>query len=216
MNIKVQITTQENMEFYKCAKGAIIEVDFEQYIATVVASEIGTTNLEAAKAQAVAVRTYAIYKGVLNGKAISDSPAVAQAYRAPRYVSGEYTVCIQGTNETAGQILTYDGKAINAVFSACNGGRTYSAKEVWGGTKVYLVAQPDPWDAATGKKKNGHGVGMSQVGCKWAAKNGAKYREILAFYYPKTSLVENYGYKDSTNDVLKQIRDLIITAKEGL
>lgn len=216
MNIKVQITTQENMDFYKCAKGAIIEVEFEQYVATVVASEIGTTNLEAAKAQAIAARTYAIYKGVLNGKAISDSPAVAQAYRAQRYASGQYPTCIQGTNETAGQILTYEEKAINAVFSACNGGRTYSAKEVWGGTKIYLIAQPDPWDTATGKKKNGHGVGMSQVGCKWAAKNGVKYKEILAFYFPKTTLVYNYGQKNQNVDMLKQIRDLIIRAKEGL
>ena len=77
MKIKVKITKQENINFYKCKKNDIIEIDFEQYIATVVMSEIGTSNLEAAKAQAIAARTYAVYKGVLAGKAISDSASIA-------------------------------------------------------------------------------------------------------------------------------------------
>lgn len=210
MKIKVQITTQENIEFYKCKKNDIVEVDFEQYIATVVMSEIGTSNLEAAKAQAIAARTYAIYKGALAGKVISDSANVAQSYRAPRYASGLYPVCIQGADETAGQILTSDGKIINAVYCDSNGGRTYSAKEVWGSAKVYLVAQTDAWDAAAGKEKNGHGVGMSQSGCKYAAKQGIGYKEILSFYYPGTII--EYYYMDE----IKKVRDLIVAAIEEL
>lgn len=210
MKIKVQITTQENINFYKCSKNDVIEVDFEQYIATVVMSEIGTSNLEAAKAQAVAARTYAIFKGVLDGKVISDSASVAQSYRAQRYASGLYPICVQGTNETRGEILVYNGKPINAVYCDSNGGRTYSAKEVWGGTKVYLIAQNDTWDTAAGKKKNGHGVGMSQSGCKYAAKNGVGYKEILQFYYPKTTLTNYY------QDEIKKVREIILATIEGL
>lgn len=37
---------------------------------------------------------------------------------------------------------------------------------------------------------SGHGVGMSQYGAEVMARNGADYREILAHYYPGTTLVE--------------------------
>src|SRR4051794_14785114 len=36
---------------------------------------------------------------------------------------------------------------------------------------------------------NGHGHGMSQYGARGAARAGRSYRQILAFYYPGTSLV---------------------------
>lgn len=38
----------------------------------------------------------------------------------------------------------------------------------------------------------GHGVGMSQVGANYMAKNGADFREILLHYYPGTEILE-YG-----------------------
>src|SRR3954469_10031054 len=36
---------------------------------------------------------------------------------------------------------------------------------------------------------NGHGHGMSQYGARGAARAGRSYRQILAFYYPGTSVV---------------------------
>ena len=72
----------------------------------------------------------------------------------------------------------------------------------------YLIAKNDPWDFAAGKKKNGHGVGMSQQGCRWAAKHGFSYKEILNFYYPNTIISIN------TNESLYKIRELIMSAKE--
>lgn len=36
----------------------------------------------------------------------------------------------------------------------------------------------------------GHGVGLSQVGAQYMAKNGASFEEILAHYYPNTELRE--------------------------
>lgn len=38
-------------------------------------------------------------------------------------------------------------------------------------------------------KGYGHGVGMSQVGASYMASQGASYKEILAWYYPGTTLV---------------------------
>lgn len=193
MDILVRITRQENAEYFGRQVGDTVSVPFEEYIAAVTASEIGNSHLEACKAQAVAARSFAVSRGVLRGKAISDASSTAQAYRAKRYSEKLYPNCIQAANLTAGEVLTYSGKVISAVYSASNGGRTVSSAERWGGNRPYLIAQDDPWDAAAGTGKNGHGVGMSQRGAKYAAKTGAGYREILSFYYPGTALQSAYG-----------------------
>lgn len=37
-------------------------------------------------------------------------------------------------------------------------------------------------------KGYGHGVGMSQTGAQYMAKNGSNYKQILSWYYPNTSI----------------------------
>ena len=84
MKIKVKITTSSNMKFFNVPSGSIVEVEFEDYVRCVVASEIGNASLEACKAQAVASRTFAASRGVLEGKVINDDASKAQAYIAAR------------------------------------------------------------------------------------------------------------------------------------
>lgn len=193
MKIKVTITRQENADYFNTNINDIVDVDFEEYVAAVVASEIGNSNLEACKAQAIAARTFAVSRGVLRGKAISDSSSVAQAYRAKRYNKDIYPNPILAAKATSGYVLMYNNKPITAVYSSCNGCRTISSQEHWGNISPYLISQYDPWDSATGRKKNGHGVGMSQVGAIWAGNHNILYDEILAFYYPNTEIYCNYG-----------------------
>ena len=186
MDISVRITREENAQYFGVSVGDVVKVPFEQYVAAVVASEVGNALIEACKAQAVASRTFAVSKGVLDGKTISDSSSSDQAYRAGRLSSGLYPNAEQGTKDTKGEILTYNGKPINAVYSACNGGHTVSSQERWGSYRPYLPSQDDPWDDST--KRTGHGVGMSQRGAKAIAKAGMNYREILGSYYPGTQI----------------------------
>ena len=184
MKIRVKITTNENMKYFDCPKDTIKEIELEEYVGIVVASEVGNAPIEAQKAQAIASRTYACAQGVLSGKVISDSAAKAQAFRAPRI---NYKSCQEAAQATKGQVLMYGEKYASTYFCASNGGRTYSSEEVWGGKRDYLIAREDPWDT---EKKNGHGVGMSQVGAIVAAKQGMSYQDILSFYYPYTTLKE--------------------------
>lgn len=220
MKIRLKIITQVNAQYLNCNLNHIIEIEFEDYIARVVASEIGNAPLEACKAQAIAARTFAIGRGVLNGKEITDSSASAQACRLNRI---DYTNANEAAKETAGLVLTYNNKIISAVYSHSNGGRVYSSKEVWGGDKPYLVAKTDPWDAAAGHAKNGHGVGLSQMGAVTAAKLGNNYKGILGFYYPGTKIIANYNQKESINDddnydrkVLEEIKIRVQLALEEL
>lgn len=216
MKIKVKITTAENMTYYSCGKNTIKEIELEDYVACVVASEIGNASLEACKAQAVASRTYAAARGVLQGQVISDSSSNAQAFRAKR---NNYKLCNQAAQETAGQVLKYDGQIASTYFCHSNGGRTYSSKEVWGGDKKYLVACEDKWTATSGQKKSGHGIGLSQVGAIYAAKQGVGYKEILDFYYPGTTLAtvhESVDYVDILLNARATITEIMEKIKEGL
>ena len=195
MKISVQITRQENANFFNKNINDIVQVEFEEYVAAVVASEIGNASLEACKAQAIAARSFAISRSVFKDRAISDSSAVAQAYRASLYNKDKYPNAVAAAKATTGIVLCYDGKVASAIYGASNGGQTISAAQAWGGKGYpYLIQQDDPWDTAAGYKKNGHGVGMSQRGAMYAAKQlGKNYKEILSFYYPGTVLKGDYN-----------------------
>ena len=184
MTVRVKITRQKNAELLGCRINETVDIPLEEYIHGVVASEIGDAPLEACKAQAVAARTNAMAY-IDKGSAISDASSSAQAFRAER-MNG-YPVARQAAEETAGEVLTYNGAVCSPCsFSSNNAGRTTSSKSRWGGTRAWLIEQDDPWD--TSKKKTGHGVGMSQLGAINAAKLGFSYTDILRFYYPNTAL----------------------------
>lgn len=217
MKIRVKITTSENMKYFNCPKDTIQEIEFEDYITCVVAGEMGNAPDEALKAQAIASRSYACAQNVLDGKVISDNASKAQAFRAPRIV---YKNCAAAAKATEGQVLMYGGKYASTYFSHSNGGRTYSSEEVWGGKRNYLVARKDPW---TTEKKNGHGVGMSQVGAIAAAKQGVGFRDILSFYYPYTTLKqiemtqEDEDYvRTVLEDIETRVKIAMQTIKKGL
>ena len=190
MKIQVQLTYEENLKYFGAKKNDIVEVEFEEYVAAVTASEIGNTYIEACKAQAIAARSFAISRGVLSGKPISDSSATAQSYRAVRYNNNVFPNCIMAAENTKGIVLMYDEKVINSIYTASNGGRTVSSKEKWGNELPYLIAQDDKWDQS---EKRGTGVGMSQKGAIAAAKQGFPCMAILDFYYPNTYIGQDYG-----------------------
>lgn len=185
MQVKIKITRSENASHYGVAINSEVYEDLETYVAAVVASEVGNAPLEACKAQAVASRTF-VYRYILKDKPIPDSSS-AQAFRIERY-SDSYKVCKQATESTKGQILYYNNAPIDSYFCHSNGGMIVSSQSKWGGARDYLVSKPDSWDAATHTNRSGHGVGMSQVGAKYAANQGISYKEILDFYYPGTTL----------------------------
>lgn len=187
MNIRQTITRQSNANFFNAKVGDTVSLALEDYISGVVASEIGNDHLEACKAQAIAARTFA-WSYIEKDKPISDSSSTAQAFRTERMNSPQYPNAVKAASETKGMILTYGGKVCSPCsYSSSNGGRTTSSEERWGGVRAWLIEQNDPWDlAATGGKKSGHGVGMSQKGASYAAGIGKSYRDILNFYYPGT------------------------------
>jgi peptidoglycan hydrolase-like amidase len=128
------------------------ELPLEDYLLGVVPNELGPNTfpeLEALKAQSVAARTYIVRNlGQFEdeGFDICDTD-FCQVYRG---LDTEHPLATQAVEETRGQIATYEGEPINALYSSTCGGRTEDAENVFGESVPYLVStichyeHPDP------------------------------------------------------------------------
>lgn len=128
----------------------INEVPMEYYLYGVVGKEASPSwTVEALKAQAVAARTYAImHKGYFgkNGFDMTDDTS-SQTYGG---VMAEYPSVRQAVDATRGEILTYNGKPIDALFSTTGGGYTENSENVWGDFRPYLRGVYDESDKMPG------------------------------------------------------------------
>lgn len=276
-----------NGEITVLVDGEARTMKLEDYVVSVVAGEIAPDfPTEAIRAQAVAARTYALYKQKTGRPAqheeadVCDDPAHCAAFvdlkteAAARWGEQANTaqdVIRQAVEDTAGQVLTYEGEPIVAVFSSAAGEKTERAVDVWGSDIPYLQSvdspggeacpkyydavvltadeireraaktlpsadlsgDPSGWFKASERSEAGgivcmkfggvevkgtvmrtllglnstnftvkidgntltftttgygHGVGLSQWGAKYSAEKGQTYDEILAHYYPGTTL----------------------------
>jgi stage II sporulation protein D len=127
------------------AKGiaAINYVDLEQYLYSVLGGEMnGNWPPEALKAQAVAARSYALYQRDRARNRIFDVGDTA-AWQVYDGVMDESTGTQAAVNATQGQVLTYSGQIIEAVFHSSAGGCTENVEDVWTQSLPYLRSVPD-------------------------------------------------------------------------
>ena len=117
---------------------AINYVDLEQYLYSVVGAEaVASWPLEALKAQAVAARSYALYKRSTAQNSLYDVDTTigTQVYKG---LDSEFTTTHEAVNGTNGQIMTYGGKVILAAFHASSGGHTENVEDIWVSPLPYL------------------------------------------------------------------------------
>jgi stage II sporulation protein D len=96
------------------------------------------------KAQAVASRSFALTAGVGGNGFDLYADTRSQVYKG---LESEYTSSNEAAEQTHGQVLTYNGKIAETLFSACSGGHTESIQNVFGGPAIpYLQGVPDPYD----------------------------------------------------------------------
>jgi stage II sporulation protein D len=121
------------------------EVSLDEYLYGVVPGEIGSSwPMEALKAQAVAARTYAIYRAAESNSSLYD---LDDSTRSQVYFgrSKEAARTCQAVDQTARMILTWHGKAAATFFHANSGGHTADAASVWGTAVPYLEGVDDPY-----------------------------------------------------------------------
>jgi stage II sporulation protein D len=119
----------------------INEVNLEEYVQGVVPNEMGPRvydELEALKAQAMAARTYAIRRrGDFRTEGYDICPTAAcQVYRG---FSTEDPLSNQAVQQTAGRIITHNGRPIDALYTSTCGGETSDVDVMFPGrTDPYL------------------------------------------------------------------------------
>ncbi|HET9982442.1 MAG TPA: SpoIID/LytB domain-containing protein [Longimicrobiales bacterium] len=129
---------------------AVNLIELERYLMGVVPGEIGTrksNEVEAAKVQAVAARTYAIANlGKSDARGFDYYATTAdQVYGG---VAAEDSVASRAVWETTGEIVTYQGAPIEAYYHSTCGGRTAAMQESWPwrGSRPYLQSESDRID----------------------------------------------------------------------
>jgi len=125
------------------------EVDLEEYICNVVSAEMPADyELEALKAQAVAARTYTIYRITQEEKKHENADICNESTCCQAWISKEdrlakweedkreanWNKIVKAVEETKGKVITYEGSPINAFFHSNSGGTTEVPINVWGGS----------------------------------------------------------------------------------
>lgn len=272
----------ETVSVYVAAEDKVEEMNLNQYLKEVVSAEMPADfETEALKAQAVAARSYlearrAAYRtsgtpDVHKGAEVCTNSAHCKAWISEEKrreswgadADKNWAKISDAVDSVSGEVITYNGEVISAVFHSTSSGKTENSKDVWGGDKPYLVSVDSPDDEKSPKYKSekeltteefkkiaaeniegtdfskeligdivrseaggilhisvggkeikgtefrkifglrstnaeitadggvvrfdvkgyGHGVGMSQYGANYLAKQGKDYKEILKKYY---------------------------------
>ena len=114
------------------------------YLASVVGSEIPDSwHPEALAAQAIAARTYLITHLRRHQAYDLEGDVRDQAYHGLAGVTDRTSRAVE---RTRGIVATYDGAAIEALYSASAGGVTEDSENVFGNALPYLRSVASPWD----------------------------------------------------------------------
>jgi len=130
-------------------------VDLEDYIIGVVAGEMPASfKMEALKAQAIASRTYAMYKMKNINNYVLSTTINDQVYLTIDQMKSKwgsdfdyyYDRVKKAVEETKGQVITYNDDLIIAYYFAISNGYTDNATNVFNENRSYLVSVESNWD----------------------------------------------------------------------
>lgn len=134
----------------------ITNLKLEEYIIGVVAAEMPASfNIEALKAQAIASRTYAMYKINKNNldydvvSNISDQSYITTDEMRNKWQKDYekyYSIVKNAVMSTEGMVMKHEGEIIEAYYFAMSNGFTEEASLVFSESKEYLVSVPSKYD----------------------------------------------------------------------
>lgn len=135
---------------------SITEINLEDYIIGVVAAEMPASfEMEALKAQAIAARTFAMYKK--NTRNLNYDLIIGtkdQAYKDNKTLLAQWNVNFfsnylkirEAVETTKNQVLTYNNEIINAFYFSMSNGYTENCELVFSQDLPYLNSVSSEWD----------------------------------------------------------------------
>ncbi|MFP4661370.1 MAG: stage II sporulation protein D [Halanaerobiales bacterium] len=158
--------TELLLKVYDHRLNKIVTMELDTYLRGVLAAEMPALyHVEALKAQAVAARSYTLKQlprfggpgsQKYPGADVSTDYTDCQAYLSETEMKEKWGFVAffynwsrinQAVEETHGQVLTYNGQVIDAVYHANSGGVTEDAEYVWGRNTPYLRSIDSPHDS---------------------------------------------------------------------
>ncbi|MGC8579982.1 MAG: SpoIID/LytB domain-containing protein [bacterium] len=191
----------------------INEVNLEAYVAGLINAEMPHNwPIEALKTQAVVARTYALWQKErhLNQYYDMDANFMDQVYLG---ADSEDTRGWEAVNATRGQIITYDGKPILAMYHSICGGETENSEDAIGYKYPYLRAVKCNFCKIAPNFYWHYTIGFKSLTYKLIAR-GYNLSEVYGFQILKRSktqrvmiarIITNRGYLDLDGVTLRSI-----------
>lgn len=135
--------------------GQVVQMALDEYLTCVLLCEMPVYfEQEALKAQSVVARTY-IMRAARGATKHEQAAVCTQSSCCQGFLAVEEYLAAGGKqedvqnirdliSETDGQVLTYEGKLIEATYFSCSGGSTEDAVAVWGTDVPYLRSVTSP------------------------------------------------------------------------
>lgn len=188
-NSQITFPIDGKVRLYRKAENRVEEIDLEEYIMGVVASEVPANfGEEALKAQAVAARTFYMNKRNNPCKDAKDKGAEVcdttdcQVYMSKEERMGKWDKKEQENNwnkiqkavlDTKGEVLTYEGKVLEyPQFFAISSGKTEDAKDVFNIDVPYLKCEESNGEEIAPKYKTTVRIPINE----FTSKINAKYK----------------------------------------
>ncbi|MBA3298629.1 MAG: SpoIID/LytB domain-containing protein [Thermoleophilaceae bacterium] len=177
---------------------AVNSLPLDPYVQGVVAGEMPSSwAMAALRAQAVTARTYALATRKLGGSFDQYPDTRSQVYRGVR---GETARSNTAVRDTAGKILTYEGKPAVTYYFSTSGGRTENVELSFLGSepKPWLKSVEDPYDDLSPRHRWRFTFTTRQLGARLGARGTfRKVRVIKRGLSPRIVRARVYGSRGS-------------------
>lgn len=156
-NKEFKFSKNTTIKVYRTKKDIIEEIPLEEYIVGVVAGEMPVSfHEEALKAQAVAARSYIMYKIIHknNKKYDVEDTVLNQVYVDDEYLKNKWKTkyneykskVVKAVEDSAYQYITYKGEVADALFFSTSGGYTENSEDIFVSKVHYLKSVKSDWD----------------------------------------------------------------------
>lgn len=235
---KFKFSKNTLVRIYRSESKKIESVPLEEYVVGVVAGEMPASfQEEALKAQAVAARSYIMYKIIHNKKKDYDvvDTVLNQVYLDDKELKTKWgknydkykKKIVRAVDSTAYEYITYKGEVADALFFSTSSGYTENSQEVFASKVHYLQGVKSEWDKISPVFREQHEFTYSDF-CKMLQinatnkfkikiiekTNGGKVKKISVndFVYTGSEFVKLLGLR-STNFTVVVDKNIIITTK---
>ncbi len=167
--VQTKITNSMNVKIYNTKEDKVEDMDIEQYLYNVVASEMPASfDEEALKAQAIAARSYVFHKMENGGDRIPqhkgavvctdhkhcqeylDTNTIEKLHNE-KWMSESWPKIKKAVDDTRGMVLTFEKKTIQPLYHSTSGGKTENSEEVFSSSLPYLKSVESPYEEESPK-----------------------------------------------------------------